>query len=797
MLKYKLIALLVLAVLSTSCEDSSADGWFSGVEGCGNGSIGVFEVCDRQALAGMSCQDFGYPAGQLRCNSDCRGYLVGACEGIPTWAEVPPCAECEEGEVCQDDVCVAEPPRGDFNTQQQQSYDIRTATVSGIVSRDRSADPDSGVSERVVFHNVDNGQEFSATVGPYGRYNVQMYADYTYRVFWARSETAEPEAPEAPHYFPQLPRKSRAYLNLAPFTVDVTQDRRVDLEVPRPVELSGTLRVVGSDKRASGVLELSSVDEEPVSDVEHLPSSFSAAVPIDTADDADFSMRVYPGTYRLAFRPGYEGELSDYEFAEHVLVEADTVKNLEIPMATLRGYLDVPDLLRIRVSAGLYSTTGNGQYDLGRVGSFDIEVPHGTYSFQVRFLTNGWGSHLLEYQREIIVDGDTRVELRPNSDYIEVTGTVSGLGGLELSDRSNIRFASRTDRFRSHYTEVQPEDGTFTIRILPGDYFVYLYPPYDYDLKYSPEILVGNVTVEEGKHLELETRPSHESVRLEGELTENGRPIPEILEEPPSESHTFVRGYVDFICIDEPPCQNHYRVAIPARGPARYEADVLPGVTYRVELVVEEFIRDTGPRTADSWNVSPLILGRHVLQPELVVERGHRRDFDIKTVSKEARITANGQLLPANIETNLRWERGLVSTGGRKQAVELPTRGPAIYEDEFYPGYHQQELSLPFDYWSNSLWSNHFIDTSYAGTHEFSLPLRKSRVRLTHNGVSIQSDADVGDVFFETPWGTTKATVNGSGVADIWWFGEDPTVTFRASEDSPFPPHRARLVLQD
>lgn len=59
---------------------------------CGNNAVEASENCDSDNLANLTCQDFGYTAGTLRCSADCKSYdflsCVKVCEGDE--CEIPP-----------------------------------------------------------------------------------------------------------------------------------------------------------------------------------------------------------------------------------------------------------------------------------------------------------------------------------------------------------------------------------------------------------------------------------------------------------------------------------------------------------------------------------------------------------------------------------------------------------------------------------------------------------------------------------------------------------------------------------
>lgn len=65
--------------------------------GCGNGIIDTGEYCDVNNV-GVSCNDFGYSGGNLKCKSTCQDFDVSSCTGVT----LPRLGTKEAGERCYD-----------------------------------------------------------------------------------------------------------------------------------------------------------------------------------------------------------------------------------------------------------------------------------------------------------------------------------------------------------------------------------------------------------------------------------------------------------------------------------------------------------------------------------------------------------------------------------------------------------------------------------------------------------------------------------------------------------------------
>lgn len=153
----RLLALLVLFGRADSTGPlmpSTRDG---GTEGCGDGIIGSSEVCDPGAPLPLGCDAFGFPGGSLACNRRCAGYLVGSCEGMPTWAEgfgndgrSCPAGTWREGERC---VGCSDDPLGPALAL---DLDVETTTVTGQITIGGAVPPEGGAQGRgrVTFAHV-------------------------------------------------------------------------------------------------------------------------------------------------------------------------------------------------------------------------------------------------------------------------------------------------------------------------------------------------------------------------------------------------------------------------------------------------------------------------------------------------------------------------------------------------------------------------------------------------------------------------------------------------------------------
>ena len=68
---------------------------------CGNGIIDDGEVCDGDILAAQSCASLGYVSGTLACGEDCTAFDEAEC-----WTEPPPVEEiCGDGEIVGYEAC--------------------------------------------------------------------------------------------------------------------------------------------------------------------------------------------------------------------------------------------------------------------------------------------------------------------------------------------------------------------------------------------------------------------------------------------------------------------------------------------------------------------------------------------------------------------------------------------------------------------------------------------------------------------------------------------------------------------
>ena len=65
-------------------------------DSCGSGQIDDGEVCDGEDLGGASCEDLGYGAGELACESNCLAFDTSGCGASDTCGS----GQIDDGEVC-------------------------------------------------------------------------------------------------------------------------------------------------------------------------------------------------------------------------------------------------------------------------------------------------------------------------------------------------------------------------------------------------------------------------------------------------------------------------------------------------------------------------------------------------------------------------------------------------------------------------------------------------------------------------------------------------------------------------
>lgn len=154
---------------------------------CGDGIVDDGEVCDGEALAGATCETFGFGGGQLECMDGCAGYLVSACRGVPDWTPTRPhpCASCEDYEVCAGSECEATCAGEPVADISQLDVDVRThrvevrVTIGGRPLADWVEDESMG---EVIF-KPHRGVATRLQVDPDGLAEGEAY-EGLYNVYW-------------------------------------------------------------------------------------------------------------------------------------------------------------------------------------------------------------------------------------------------------------------------------------------------------------------------------------------------------------------------------------------------------------------------------------------------------------------------------------------------------------------------------------------------------------------------------------------------------------------------------------
>lgn len=80
---FLLLSISILFLLGFSvgayADDSSSITATVSISICGNRIVEGGEVCDNNVLGNLSCNDFGYDSGELRCSISCQEYDVDYC----------------------------------------------------------------------------------------------------------------------------------------------------------------------------------------------------------------------------------------------------------------------------------------------------------------------------------------------------------------------------------------------------------------------------------------------------------------------------------------------------------------------------------------------------------------------------------------------------------------------------------------------------------------------------------------------------------------------------------------------
>ena len=672
------VGLLVVSVLASACQSDGRGGdWLfgsdrdggpdaGGVEldrpdGCGNGRVDGVEVCDGDELAGQTCGDFGYDGGRVRCNDTCTGYLVDKCEGIPDWpAFTPdgwtrpdPCAACDDNEVCVRGACL---PRtcGDSPARIEQTWTIDTAEIDGRLSFPSGADvPESGRATVYFVHR--QTEDFSKVEWDLGEsrgFQTRLY-EGSYRV-WVR-----------------IRGEGWPTFAVAHGPVDVDGDRRLEVDVPRIVTARGTLQVAGYEAPKPGRFRIVQPREQPPG-VRGGRLSFD----VDETLRRAYEARMYVGQeYVVRFVPNYEAFEDDpfvYVEPEAILEErlrpdGDLERDFAVTLNAVSFGVTVdgapPEGVR-HLEFDLFRSAANGDGwrekpfasvqlsgsapDASALADGRLRVPllEGRYRAVAR-LTPFEGSYQQTIDRVLTVPKRDRVaiDFPGESTWVHLTGTVSGLPDGDDGETKRDSLLAYDEETGSFVRDGLPaeEPAPFDLRVPEGTVDLQAGWTHIADgQRFGSQTVREDLSVrdaEEPYRLDLEVRPPEpvDSVDLRGRLTINGRPLTAVVQTDPDDRSVSSRyGAVSFECL-EGTCERFEPQLRFEEG--RYEARLVPGryrVVYRSPTRHADYCHP--PRRG-------AVAGRrYVLDPDLRIAASHRRDFDIKAVRLQGRVTVDGDV---------------------------------------------------------------------------------------------------------------------------------------------------------
>lgn len=782
----------MLLSITPACSDTVADDADEPSEGwtmpgtCGDGVAAGDEVCDSSDLAQMTCEDFGFPRGELRCKDNCAGYLVEGCAGVPSWTstEPSPCGQCAADEICTEGACVS---RASSGSLEQGSYtaDVKVVTVRGRVTMD--GQPLTGMAQRLgalTFRGEESHYRSAyAELDSDGAYETRIWAG-EYRVYWYRRDTDG-----------ELPTGGK--MLESSFRVDAPS--RLDLDLPRPVRFSGRLLLDGEPRPVDGPLRFIPTrvldwDER---------SMLEAELPMGAYTEPEFSVLLFPGTYDGTF-VSYNMIGARPPLFENLRIHQDTERDFNYPLFDVRGDLELPEPLRGQgitdVVVYAVSSNGNllshGEYAaVDEAGQFEVELPPGRYAIDYR-VHNDEFTYEPPYQF-IEVSADTQVDAPGPLELVPIAGRVSPMPQPQGDDEVGPRLVFVRDDERIVRTAPLDDDDRFATDIPAGRYTVYAYPDRDsaYDRypnasNHVRRVTVDTVTVDGPTQLDLRVPPPPEAVepvRVHGVITRLGEPLMEVSPESPGSVPKCDRGELVFECVEEESCYTPPSTTrIPAEGPAWWDADLLPGVAYRVVF------QPTHPNSNSSEPCShppDLPFYRYVLHPRLVVDGEMRHDLDIKLARIQTSLTAHGEAppQPADYGIDADWSTGAGIVDSQTGVLPASETGRTVV-----PGHYRlRPIFSPLGHGEEAPPRPVIIGDD--GHYTIDIPLHHARFTLTNDGAAFDADEPIGTIYTQTPRRRYHNEVDGDGNAHVWWVGDAVSFGFAGSRESGLPRGDTRL----
>lgn len=524
---------MTLVVLLAGCTNGEtllepptpADG--GRVEPCGDGVIGPSEVCDPNAPPPLSCADFGFPGGTLGCNARCAGFLVGACEGMPVWAEgfgdearICAAGDRHDGEGCVP--CSSNP----LSSSLVLDLAIETTTVTGRVTIAGNAPPQDHPFRGAVRVEHTSSAYHARAV----RHAIEVPISPT-----GPTDTATFSVPLLPGSYRALVRLSGDDLPAGAFEVasfDVPATSSLDLDLPAPVPVSVTVEApVGAPRIRSIRLqpvngtsdESIAIDETgagvgPVYPGRYRPYTWSRALTgcdyrwpevtiggptalVLTVDAHPVRVHVVDhGTPTDDFRLRLQGpcgsaNLTRPELAQDLVLYAGSYRIRVMDGAGPDVEFEVPgtDEVTVEIRRGRSRTlTGRVRDDLpyarlvaesGRLtgstpivnGAFTLEAPAGSYRLEVGPVPDH-AELFVAQQIDLIEDTAVDIAVPPDSD---LSGNITALGASPTADRfwlpAWLAFDC-TSGCVGTATIAVADDGTYHASIPAGTYEVSLVP---------------------------------------------------------------------------------------------------------------------------------------------------------------------------------------------------------------------------------------------------------------------------------------------------------------------------------
>ena len=768
---------------------------------CGDGEVDGREVCDAGDLDGATCADFGFKGGELSCLPSCAGFEIEDCRGLPDHAESQASEQaCAEGAPLLGRHC---PGECQPNRLGGRSYriveDLRDGQVEGQLSLPESYEhieslPD-GATGKLLFANRASGAVATTEIAPTQEgqpFSVRLFAG-SYRVAWKPGFRFDNDVPLS-HVFSD--------------PVDATSPDPLQLALPPPIPFRVQFGVPGKRKYDDFVVRI-----EPLakwsSHVDSVRRTFNYR--------SDY-LYLFPGRYdlwvdreRLSDIPPRRWK--DREFAHvHTTTLPAPNDREDMPRPEPRFYAYDGHNLRIESTVDTaraddyevelaingFSRHGRGFHSRVRLRTpTTLFVQPGTYEITASLHGPHRREPISRRTETVEVGADERVHF--DFDVHRVTGRLPAepgrppvTGTLDRPWERAVRFVS--DEGRVFEADDRHDDvGSYEVHLPDGEYDVYAGP-----VAGSSGMIDGQLRVLEDVPIDRDTEldirhPRTELRTLRGEVTVNGERLPDL-----ALDRAHARAVVKFTCLEG--CLGFGRtVRIGKRGPARYRASLLPGV-YRVDVLT----RNWGSRyklPSASWTVDP----------ELRVQKSHRRDFDLKLVHVLGEISISQPVFarPPDDSRDLSWKFDFTLSSTADGGPEEQDRGPIqpirrnhepTFEFWIYPGIWKLEsnvtVSFP-DGDSDAHFSNRNVAIASDRHLKFEIPVRRLTGRLTWNGETWPTSEDpLGEIAVETDFGKQTEAVGSEGTFTLWHLGRSPRVEFSPDARQNVLPRTPDVLLR-